>query len=336
MPAEATDSSNRARREDRKKRSLPARLYVSFWKRLNIFGGPAIAVLRAAEKLFGPGCMPVFLLPVVWLDVVRRLVDYRAFKKVRTILPEEFWRGLGPLRHSFRMARNWDSLLTGAFFSDRLGETGWARRFQVRGTRPDQLPESAGRPIILVHLHIGAYALVHFWLRAQRLRATCYWAGEPLIFGTPWARRIFAEAARVHGMEDIPRIFLPHQLRAALQFLVPGHILTTAMDSDSTTCATFNANGHEILLSQGVVHLAEASHAILVPVSVISEGAARFEIRFGPPVPDALVDKHHPRPAIQYLLDHLWKDVEEDPSRLSWSTLLMMDRRSKPSHIPWP
>jgi hypothetical protein len=336
MRADSPARSDRPVRSSRTKRTFGQRLYVSLWKRLNILGGPVVALVRAVERGLGPSCVPVFLMPVVGLDFVRRLVDYGEFKRLRTILPEAFWRGMRPGRHLFIAAQNWDSVLTAAFFSDRLGEPGWAQRVRVRGTRPEQLPEFGRRPLILVHLHTGAYGFLHYWLRAQRLRATCYWAGDPMIFRTAWAQRIFARADRVHGLEDVPQMFLPHQLRAAFRFLVPGHILTLAMDAESSTWTPFDANGHEIWLSQGVVHLAEASGALLVPVSVVNEGVARFEIRFGTPVPDALVDRRNPRPAMQFMLDQLWPDAEEEPSRVGWNSLLTLDSRSKPNHIPWP
>jgi hypothetical protein len=39
---------------------------------------------------------------------------------------------------------------------------------------------------------------------------------------------------------------------------------------------------------------------------------------------------------MQFMLDQLWQDAEEDPSRIGWNSLLTLDPRSKPHHIPWP
>jgi hypothetical protein len=113
-------------------------------------------------------------------------------------------------------------------------------------------------------------------------------------------------------------------------------MVVIALDSPSTTSAVFQVRGREISLSQGVVHLAESSRAILVPVSVLPQGTCRFEIRFGVPVPDALIDKRNSRPAIQFMLDQLWGEIQEDPSLMGWSTLLTLNDRVNPNIILWP
>lgn len=323
--------------EPKKRRPFLQRQYLSCWKRLYRFAPQGVELMRACDKRFGAGCASAFLACSSVLDFVRRLVDFREFKRLRRALPDDFWRGTPPLRHYFTMVRTWQCTLAAALMSDRLGDPDWVRRVRIRGTPPQMMPEFRHRPVILVHLHTGAYGALHYWLRAQGLPAAAYRAGSPEFLLSDWALGIFAAADLQHGVAELPSVLigLP-ALRATLKFLVPGRILTVALDAESGSSAIFRAQGHPIQLSTGVVHLAQSSGAVLVPASMLSCTIGRFEIRFKPPVPDEWIDRRNPRRAIQYLLDQLWQDVEENPSRLGWSSLVRLAPGDKPHHIPWP
>jgi hypothetical protein len=336
MPAEpALPPADRAVvRGPRKRRPFLQRQYLSLWKRILSLAPQLVAFLRRWEKTFGPAGLPVILVPAIGFDLLRRAIDYREFKKARRALPPAFWRGLTPARHYLLMIRNWQCTLAAGLLGDRLDSPAWRRRIRVRGTPPEKLPGWGERPVILVHLHTGAYGVIHYWLRAQRLKATSYRAGLPQFLTTPWANRIFDAADRVQGLTDIPSMFVgPRSLRRMIDFLIPGHVLVVALDAESVSSARFSVRGHEIRLSQGVAHLA---HAIVVPISMSCRGLARFDIRFGPPVPDDLIDRRNPGPTIQHLLDWLWHEVEKDPSVLGWNSLLCVGRPANPNHISWP
>ncbi len=324
-------------RKPRKKRSFLPRHYLSLWKRILALAPHLVAFLRYWERTFGPAGLPVILAPAIGLDVLRRAVDYREFKQVRQVLPPGFWRGLTPAHHYLLMIRNWQCTLAAGLLGDRLDSPAWRRRIRVHGTPPEKLRGWGQRPVILVHLHTGAYGVIHYWLRARRLKATSYRAGLPQFLTTPWANKIFASADRVQGLDGIPSMFAgPRSLRPMIDFLVPGHVLLVALDAESVSSAPFSVRGCTINLSQGVVHLAERSSALVVPVSMSCCGLTHFDLHFGPPLPDDLVARRNSRPAIQRLFDWLWHEVEKDPSQLGWSSLQCVGPSTRANHIPWP
>jgi lauroyl/myristoyl acyltransferase len=324
----------------RNKRTLLQRISNSFWKRfLAISYFPSILVFRFIERCFGPTCLPVVVTPVIYLDLLRRLVDYREFKRVRAVLPDDFWRGLSPWRHYLIMIRNWQSTLATWLLADRLHLPQWISRFEVSGTPPHQLPEWGARPVLLVYMHLGGYGLLRSWMRAQGVTAGCYSVGRPTVINLPWAEKIVAQAGAVHGLGYAPYTFLgPHRLRDMIKFLIPGRLVTIALDSESQSTMIYQAGGkYPMRVSEGIVRLAALTHAVLLPVSVLPRGIGRFHVRFRTPVPDELIDEKQPRAATQFLLDQLWKDIEAEPSGLGWASLeqLAVDLTIN-HHVPFP
>jgi lauroyl/myristoyl acyltransferase len=301
-------------------------------------GSIKILVLRASERWGGPKALLWALTPFFYLSIARRLPDYPAFRRMRSILPASFWRGLTPWRHYFLMIRNWQATQATVLLADRLRSSVWTERIRIKGTPPHHLPEWGKRPVILVFLHTGGYPLLRYWLRAQGLPSATY-AVNPISFSQrSLAKKIIAAADEINGLSGVPHIFrVKRPIRPMLNFLVPGHILNLALDAlPSSSSTRFHANGQEIHLRTGIVKMAAISQAVLLPVSIVPQGLCRFEIRFGIPVPDESIDRLHPEPAVQFMLDQLWKDVEEDPSLVNWCTLHALAPHSIPHHLAWP
>jgi hypothetical protein len=328
------------RARKRKRRSIFDRLSHSFWKRVWALLFPVGAhLLRAADRLFGPACLAWVLAPTIAGAFLRRLRDYPNFKRIRATQPLAFWRGLHALRHFLRMICHWQSAIATALLADRLREPAWAERISVTGTPPHRLPEWGQRPVIVLYLHTGGFALLRNWLRSLGLPAVSYVASFPPIVRGPWGQKIYERANLRNNLPGLAQTFNgARDLRTTVRFLVPGHILITGLDAglaqDSATL--FHAQGHEIYLSTGMVRLAASTGAILLPVSVVPRGLSRFEVRFGSPVPGSLINRDNPRPAIQHLLDQLWPDLAQDPSLLGWTTLEAMAPHAAEDHQAWP
>lgn len=122
-------------------------------------------------------------------------------------------------------------------------------------------------------------------------------------------------------------------LRSAARFLVPGRILTVALDGHSS--ASVYSMGSEIRLNDGAVRLALLSNALLLPASAVKKGWFRFEIRFGRPVPEEIMRAGDVRQAVQHLASELWQELRQDRCAINWTTL---EAYAGSSHrrLAWP
>lgn len=279
--------------------------------------------LRGAERLFGPGILPWMVAPVVGCTLLRRFSDYPQFRRLRASRPVPFWKGVSPFRHFVRMFRNWEGSIATIFFYDRMQSPAWRRNFRVIGTPPHRLPDWERRPVVLAFMHVGGFAVPRYWLRAQGVAAANFVGGYfPSHF---YYTEKFRDAAdRAYGFQDIPHGFIgSNSLRQAIQFLRPKRALLVALEQRyfSKPTQPYHVSGSTICLSDGAFRLAAATNAILLPVTVYQTGTCRFEIKFGQPVPDDLIKNHDVANGNQHLLVELWRDLEEDPSAMTWTTL---------------
>jgi lauroyl/myristoyl acyltransferase len=324
----------------RKRKSLLPRLRDSCLKRIWAVLYPvSIVVLRRFEVWFGPKALPWILGPSICWDFARRLPDYELFKSLRSVHAPAFWGELTARYHYYVMVRNWQSTLATALLCDRLRAPGWAGRIEIRGVPPHQLSEWGKRPVIVVYIHSGAFGILRHWLRSQSVPTAAFVASMPRVLTGSWTRPISINADRVNGLAGVPQFFQGvDQLRDALAFLVPGHVMTMGLDAGPSArfSNAFRVNGAEMWLNTTVVRLAAASGAVLLPASVAASDVCRFEIQFGQPVPHELIDRHNPEPAIQFIIDQLWKEIEAEPSALGWTNLEALAPNLARSHVPWP
>ena len=335
------EAATRRKGARKKRSSIFGRLRHSFWKRFWRVGYPlTIHVYRGAERIFGATALSWLLAPSLYWDFARRLSDYQKFKKLRSYQPARYWRGVTPLHHYFIMVRAWHSTVATALLYDRLGEPGWNGRISVRGTPPQAREDWGTRPVITVFTHTSGFGLLRFWLKAQGLPTISYVASMPAILTCPAAMKMLRAGDAVHGLPPLVQTYQgPRDLRATLEFLKPGRILTMALDAGRTspTSNIYQAGGCNIHLSSVVLRIAAATNAVLLPVSIVAkEEICSFEVRFGTALPDELLDRKNPRPAVQFLLDQLWKDVEEDPTVLGWTAMEALAPHLAGRHQPWP
>jgi lauroyl/myristoyl acyltransferase len=237
------------------------------------------------------------------------------------------------------MVCNWNSSVATLLLADRLREPAWQERLRVVGQPLDRMTGWGHRPFILVFLHTGGFAILRHWLRSQGHPAVSYVASMPEILKSTRAQAIYAAADKRNGLAGLRHWFDgSRDLRATRKFLVPGHILTMALDAGMAASSpeVYYADGNAIQLHSGAVRLAALSGACLVPVSITNQGALSFDIRFGKPVPQELLDESAPRAAMQLLVDDLWTNVDREPSSLGWTTLEALAPDLRKKHLPWP
>jgi lauroyl/myristoyl acyltransferase len=207
---------------------------------------------------------------------------------------------------------------------DRLGERRWVERLTITGTAPEQLAAWGKRPVIAVFLHTGGYGMVRNVLRSRGLPAATLVRGIPRIV-TYQGKAIRARSDLRYGLAGVPHFFYLDgtSLRPLLRFLQPGRVVLVALDGERNQEALVRCEveGGALYLSDGVVRLARASGAMLVPVSVARTGPCRFELRFGEPVPDAVLEENEGREALPFLARALWRDMAADPDGIGWRPL---------------
>jgi lauroyl/myristoyl acyltransferase len=292
---------------------------------------------RAVECIGGAAVIPWLLVPFIGRDLVKRRRDYPQFVRLRNALPPDFWKGIGPRRHYFKMIRDWNELLGAALVYHRWGLPYWQKRFQVRGTPPYALPEWGKRPMILAFLHTGPFGLVRYWLRSRGIPCASLVDGLPPILLREDHWKILAAGDLRYGLKGVPQLFRRgERLRDAIRFLKPGHALTIALDGAELTSDRYDAGGLPILVQKGACRIAAQANAVVIPVSVRRTTACRFEIRFGKPVPDELIQKEDFAGATQYLISELWSELKENPGDLNWTTLEALAPALKVKRMEWP
>jgi len=317
---------------------LPYRLGRSLLKRIRptLFRS-TIRLVRGGDRLLGPRFVSVLLTPFVAGDFLRRLPDYRLFRRLHATLPVSFWQR-GPLAHYLRMIRIWQETLAVALVYDRLSAPAWASRLTVSGTPPHRLPEWGKRPVVVVFMHTGGFGLLRYWLRAQGTPTASLIRGLPEIV-TTYAQGIREAGDNLYGLSNLPHTFGDiHSLRHAIRFLRPGRALTMALEGGPLTKnrVGYEINGNFLHLEDGAVRIAQRTDAILLPVSVHRRGPCRFEFRFGSPVPDHLVRDGESHAAMKHLVRELWLPLENDPTAIFWSTLEALAPDKMGPRTAWP
>jgi len=306
---------------------------------LNLLYKLFLQTFYLAECIGGADAIFLISIPFIEWDLLRRRRDFPQFVRLRNTLPPDFWKGLSPEKHYRKMIRDWNEAGGTILVYHRLGSPYWQKRFQVLGTPPDALPEWGKRPVILTFLHTGTFAIVPFWLRSQRIpTATLRW-GLPFMVENAYYRQIMEEGDRRYGLAGVPHYFHRlNELREMIRFLQPGRALVTALDGGrvSPEMDRHDVGGFPFYVKRGACRVAAQTNAVVIPVSARRTGVCRFEIRFGKPVPDELIQKEDFADATQYLISQLWEDIKENPGDLNVTTLEAMAPDLRVKRVAWP
>jgi hypothetical protein len=278
---------------------------------IEIWNRTTITLVRGADASVGPAFLPPVLLPRIVVDALRRVRDYKQFLRLRATLPANFWR-CGPLRHYLRMIIHWQQSLAISLLADRFVEERWQRRIQIRGTPPDALPEWGKRPVVIAYLHTAGFLLMRYWLRSRGLTAATVVRARPRIL----RRYELRKRSRLGKTRNYVR---RGNLRAAMQFLVPGHVLMVAMDACPRS--RHLVMGAPIGINDGAVRLAMLSNALLLPASVWIRRGSQLMFCFAPPVPREIMERGDIVAANEYLARQLWNDLRNDRCAIGWTTL---------------
>jgi hypothetical protein len=292
--------------------------------------------LRGAERLFGPGILFWMLAPEILLTGVGRCKDYGHLQKLRARLPSTFHKG-SDLAHFRRMFRGWTTGRTVTLFYDRLNSRAWKKRITVRGIPPHLLPEWGRQPVVVAFLHTGAFPLLRYWLRAQRIPVATYVGGLPRSFR--YGQKFRDRGDLAYGLSDTPHVFSGGKsLRDALRFLKPGHSLLVALEERDfgKPPDAYSLNEISICLNQVAFRIACLANAVLMPAAVRQRGLCHFEITFGRPVPAAMMNEEGLATSNLHLLRELWRDLEDDASALTWTTLEALSPDLITKRGTWP
>jgi lauroyl/myristoyl acyltransferase len=287
------------------------------------------------ENVCGAAVVPWLMAPLAGLDMLKRKRDFPQFVRLRSALPDEFWQGVPPQQHYRKIIRDWHEGLGTMLFYHRLSRPYWQKRFQITGSPPHTLPEWGKRPMIMAFLHTGQFGLIRFWLRAQGISAAS------LIGGLPHFADLHVNILNIgdirYGLQGVPQTFYTtRSLRDAIRFLTPGHVLTVAMDGDGTSLNQHSAGEFPIQVKEGACRIAAQTNSLVIPTSVRRTAPCRYELRFGQPVPDELIQKEDFCAATQYLISELWNDLKKDPQELNWTTLEALAPTLKAKRTWWP
>ncbi len=248
---------------------------------------------------------------------------------LRSLLPRDFWNDCRAFRHYARMIVHWQESLAACLLSNRLHEQRWQKRITIHGTPPHQLPEWGERPVIVAYLHTGSFVFLGYWLRASGLHVASFVKVRPPVLA------LNAELNQRDGQgASLPRTIRGQgALRSTARFLMPGRILTVALDGHFSSGVY--SMGRNIRLNDGAVRLALLCNALVLPASVRNKGWFRFEIRFGRPVPQKIMGAGNVREAVQHLASELWEELRQDRCAINWTTLEAY-AGSRHRRLAWP
>lgn len=296
-------------------------------------------IFFAVERLGGARIMPLLMAPHTLFNMVKRRREYALFVEFRNVMPPKFWKGIGPKEHYLKMIRVWYEFMGMAIAYPRLGQPYWQERVKVVGEPPFDSPEWKSRPIILTFLHTGAFGIIRFWMRARGFRTASLLGDTPTIMHNEIFRPYLEAGDKEYSIEGVPQLFkYEGGIREAIRFLKPGNFLTIALDGGKRGAESdrHDAGGYPIFVKKGACRIAAQTNAIVLPVGVRRTSSYRYEVKFGKPVPDELLQKGDFVAATQHLVSELWPDLAEDPSDLNWTTLEALAPKLQTNRIGWP
>lgn len=270
-----------------------------------------LRIIRLLERKLSVENLYRVLLPFMF---ARALVN-TAFKNYRPAvpLPECLEAAWSPrLNRRRRMNGYLNDLVD--FFPDRLAEPKWRERCRISGLEHLRAARQAGRPIVLVFVHFGAFGLLRIWLRSVGIPAAAVLGGR-----SGNRPKIKLHLDKYFPDPGVPTTFCPDQMREVLAFLAAGNPLCIAADvgkSDDKKIEVSFCDGWNFRMNTGAVRLASRQRAELVPATLVAEGGWRFRLELGRPVPEEFLSAETDWPrAGKFLLDEMMPHWRAHPEQ---------------------
>jgi lauroyl/myristoyl acyltransferase len=291
------------------------------------------------ERVCGHHALPLLTLPFAFFEFWRRRRDYANFRRIHTAMPSGFWKGHRPLHHYWRMIYNWRETLTLCTLYTRMSDANWQKRFTVKGTPPQDLPDWGKRPVILAFMHTGYFGFIRWFMRTQGVPTASLIGAMPVLVDNPDYNRYLELGDELNGVEGVPHYFRGAAgIREALRYLKPGRAMTMALDGGAVSPHEqwSKAGDLPIDIKRGTCRVGAQVGAIVVPTSVRRKGYCRYEVHFGKPVPDQLLEDGDYAAATQHVVSELWPDLEAHPMDLNWTSMEAFHPELAAPRIEWP
>ena len=193
------------------------------------------------------------------------------------------------------------------------------------------------RPLIVVFLHGGAFSIIRNLERSRGVAAATYGHVHKSRLSL---QKVFRMGDRRYGLKEIPdhiHIKLRNK-RGLVKFVEKGRLLCMALDGAYDQWSKpIEVDGVTLHLKDGAVKLAKSKGAILIPAWVNQNGAFNFEVTYGEPVPDSMLQKNEDtRTALTYLARQLWDQAKANPEAISWTILESIAPGKKMLRSAWP
>jgi lauroyl/myristoyl acyltransferase len=269
---------------------------------------------RGAERLFSPECFHAVLRPYYH----GRAVLNKGFKKNKiTALPGFLGRlktqqAVVEQRRAFYLNQIVD------YFPDRLAEAKWKNRCRVEGMEHLEKATQNRRPVVLAFAHFGAYTLLRSWLRVAGIPAIVMMGGK-----TEERTGIRRFMDRYMLSPKVPPALYQDHWQEAVEHLKAGHPLLVAIDvRRGKQIEVPFGEGWTFQMASGAVRLAIHHQADLIPCSIKDEGAWKFRLKLGAPVPaEYLTSDAGWFSAGKYLMDEMLPDWQAHPEQCSNSLI---------------
>jgi lauroyl/myristoyl acyltransferase len=196
---------------------------------------------------------------------------------------------------------------------DRLHQGRWADHCHCVGLERLEQAHAQDRPVALALLHFGPTILIGHWLRARGLPAAGVRSERSVRRPLHWR---YIDSLSGRGGPDGPAVFHVSRLRRAHEHLRAGRILAMTMEGRYTRHIRLEGDGFTFDMATGLVRLAAATGALVIPCLVEAGPYLSFTIHLGEPVPDELVvdaDRH--RAACEHLLREFVAVVRRHPGQ---------------------
>lgn len=250
----------------------------------DIVGMTVLHIVRALETVFPPDALRRVLLP---LAAILALLDI-CFRRSKTIPFDKYPASWPPVRRSvhlfFKLRTRFHLTRLITHWPDRLGETRWRERFEIKGGVLDDAMGSK-RPVILVSAHFGPFHLPGYLLRAAGFPVATFVrntaAAKSMVRTYKTRLGHFPEMRHWFSAED--------PLREICRFLKQGNILRMAFDLPIGRLVEVRMDETIIRFATGSIRLAALANARLIPFAISEREPWKFVIHLGEPVPSELL-----------------------------------------------
>jgi lauroyl/myristoyl acyltransferase len=198
------------------------------------------------------------------------------------------------------------------YFPDRLAQAKWRGRCQIDGLGHLQAAQQNRRPVVLAFCHFGPYPLLRSWLRAAGFPAIILMGGK-----TAERTRIRRFMDRYMPWPNSPPTLFQDRWHEVGGYLKAGNPLLVAVDVPRGKQINVPfCEGWSFQMASGAVRLAIRHQADLISCNIIDEGAWKFRIRLGAPVPkEYLASDADWFRAGKHLMDEMLPDFHAHPEQ---------------------